>query len=156
MRPISHTGRHSNHRLLRQTALSHTELRGFIQTLTLGRESDLSRRSETKGRMKRGGEAVSLMTVHGAKGLEFPAVFICGVNEGLLPYKNPSESFITDKDEERRLFYTALTRAKDELILTYYGTPSPFLTELPKGLTIKEVIPRRTERLMEQMDLFGL
>ncbi len=74
-------------------------------------------------------EAVSLMTLHGAKGLEFPVVFITGVEEGLLPCR----SMGCDIEEERRLFYVGLTRAKAKLILSYVGPnrPSPFLSEIP-------------------------
>lgn len=86
---------------------------------------------------------VSLMTIHAAKGLEFPAVFVVGVEEELLPHKNS----IQDPDaicEERRLFYVALTRAKKRLFLShclernagYHGgragrTPSRFIAEVP-------------------------
>ena len=95
-------------------------------------------------------EAVSVMTVHGAKGLEFDAVFIPGLEDGVFP----SGRAIDDKDsdrpsevnpieEERRLFYVAITRAKKELTISYsksryvYGDqqvqlPSRFLNELPK------------------------
>ncbi|MEK7822564.1 MAG: 3'-5' exonuclease, partial [Planctomycetota bacterium] len=87
-------------------------------------------------------EAVSLMTLHAAKGLEFPAVFICGLEEGLLPHSQSLHSE-TELEEERRLFYVGITRAKEGLVLlhtTYrsrYGLevssiPSRFLQELPK------------------------
>lgn len=90
-----------------------------------------------------GGNHVSLMTIHAAKGLEFPAVFVVGVEEEQLPHKNS----IQDPNalcEERRLFYVALTRAKKKLFLSYClersggyqasseRTPSRFLAEMPK------------------------
>ncbi|MBM4084495.1 MAG: DUF3553 domain-containing protein, partial [Planctomycetes bacterium] len=85
--------------------------------------------------------AVSLMTLHSAKGLEFPAVFIAGMEEGLLPHR---QSLDTDEEieEERRLCYVGITRAKRDLTLTHtysrarYGSvetsePSRFLSEMP-------------------------
>ena len=90
--------------------------------------------------------AVSLMTIHSAKGLEFPVVLVVGLEEGLFPH---SRSLMTQEDleEERRLFYVAMTRAKDELYLSrvhsrrYYGAelseatePSRFLSEIPDSL----------------------
>jgi len=94
-----------------------------------------------------GTEAVNLMTVHAAKGLEFVGVFVCGLEDGLLPHLN-SLGHPASLEEERRLFYVAMTRAKDWLYLTYAsmrrqfkGTtvsrPSRFLFELPKtGLNV--------------------
>jgi superfamily I DNA/RNA helicase len=81
---------------------------------------------------------ISLMTLHACKGLEFPCVMIVGVEEDLLPHKTLG----TNVDEERRLFYVGLTRAKERLVLTRcqtrtrYGTqkpvsPSRFLLEIP-------------------------
>ena len=61
-------------------------------------------------------EAVTLMTMHSAKGLEFPVVFITGLEQGLFPYEPDSAgSFACDEEEERRLFYVAMTRARDRL-----------------------------------------
>ncbi len=87
--------------------------------------------------------SVSLMTIHSAKGLEFPFVFICGVEEEQIPHKN-SQS-LREVAEERRLFYVALTRAKRKLFITwsrkrYSGfqlsdrKPSRFLDEIPSSL----------------------
>lgn len=63
-------------------------------------------------------DAVRLMTVHAAKGLEFPYVFITGLEEGLFPHERLDDSGI-DHEEERRLFYVALTRAEKKVFLTY-------------------------------------
>ncbi|MCS7203819.1 MAG: ATP-dependent helicase [Thermodesulfovibrio sp.] len=84
--------------------------------------------------------AVSLLTLHGTKGLEFPVVFITGCEEGLIPYSLAKD---VDIEEERRLFYVGMTRAMDELILTYSKSrllhgkrlslpSSSFITQIPK------------------------
>jgi len=86
-------------------------------------------------------DSVNLMTLHNTKGLEFEAVFIIGIGEGLLPhYRSIKEGNI---EEERRLFYVGITRARKKLYLSYFLThgagwengrrisPSPFLKELP-------------------------
>src|SRR5690606_30021359 len=86
---------------------------------------------------------VQLMTLHAAKGLEFPYVYIMGMEEELLPHRNSIES--GDISEERRLAYVGITRAKRQLSFTLaakrkqYGemsktTPSRFLDELPPDL----------------------
>ena len=89
---------------------------------------------------------ITLMTLHAAKGLEFPLVFLCGLEEGLFPH---SRTFLNpdDIEEERRLCYVGMTRAMDQLVLTRaiyrrrYGTdmpeasvPSRFLEEIPEDL----------------------
>ena len=110
-------------------------------------------------------DAVALMTLHMAKGLEFKVVFIAGVEDGLIPFAPAKEE--TDVEEERRLFYVGMTRAKDELFLLnarsrfLYGrrlvcSPSPFLSEIPEGLICTEVVPEGPKKLKkpEQMGLF--
>ena len=62
------------------------------------------------------------MTLHGAKGLEFPVVFLCGMQEGMLPLIPPKG--ICDEEEERRLLYVGMTRAKDQLYLLCPDPPS--------------------------------
>ncbi|MBI5407818.1 MAG: UvrD-helicase domain-containing protein [Nitrospirae bacterium] len=94
-------------------------------------------------------EAVTLMTMHTAKGLEFKVVFIAGVEDGLIPFTLNKED--VDIEEERRLFYVGMTRAKDELFLIHarnrfiYGqrlspSPSTFLGELPDQFVQNRVI----------------
>ncbi len=70
-------------------------------------------------------EGVKLMTVHAAKGLEFPYVFITGLEEGLFPHERLSDER-TDEEEERRLFYVALTRAQKQVYLSYAGIRTVF------------------------------
>lgn len=80
-----------------------------------------------------GKEPIKLMTIHLAKGLEFDEVYVAGVAEGLLPHQR---SFFSDDDieEERRLAYVAMTRAKHRLQLSFYGFASRFLYEIPPEL----------------------
>ena len=90
-------------------------------------------------------EAVTLLTLHSAKGLEYRIVFIVGLEEGLLPHRRSLEESPDALAEERRLFYVGMTRAKEELYLTrafrrgWYGSdqvtePSRFLEEIPAHL----------------------
>ena len=109
--------------------------------------------------------AITLMTMHAAKGLEFKVVFIAGVEDGLIPLRMGPEGE-TEVEEERRLFYVAMTRAKDELILTHsrsrslYGRhdaarPSPFLLEIPQEFIKQRVVESKpASRKQRQMKLF--
>ena len=100
-------------------------------------------------------DALHLMTVHAAKGLEFHTVFITGLEEGLFPHQN-SQNVDGGLDEERRLMYVAITRARRRLYLSFaqsrmlhgqvnYGMASSFLRELPDNL-LHWLTPRVTER----------
>jgi DNA helicase-2/ATP-dependent DNA helicase PcrA len=95
-----------------------------------------------------GQEAVQLMTVHSAKGLEFDAVFISGLEQGLFPHENSVAQGNDGLEEERRLMYVALTRARKRLYVscaqtrmlhgqTRYCVPSSFLDEIPANLLLK-------------------
>jgi DNA helicase-2/ATP-dependent DNA helicase PcrA len=106
------------------------------------------------------GNRVSLMTLHCAKGLEFPMVFIVGAEEGLLPHYRRGEE-IEDMEEERRLFYVGMTRAKQRLFLSRaeerstFGVgranlPSRFLDELPMEMIQFEEKKGRMESLFSQ------
>ncbi len=83
--------------------------------------------------------SVSLMTIHLSKGLEFDNVFIAGCNEGLLPHSR-SMSSQNETEEERRLMYVAMTRAKKELYINFYDIPSRFIGEIPQELVEFESI----------------
>ena len=112
-----------------------------------------------------GDDQVSLMTLHSAKGLEFPVVFLCGMEEGLFPHSRSSDD-PQKLEEERRLCYVGMTRAKRRLCMTYaesrrlyggsgrYSTPSRFLRELPperveevrlRGTVVRPGLPRRSD-----------
>jgi len=112
--------------LLLDTSVMYEDTVSFIHNLLLGQESDIVR----SGNRKYSSDAVSLMTIHSAKGLEFPVVFLCGVNDGTIPLKKGRSGFHTDIDEERRLFYVGITRAQDELILLTGRNPSPFINDI--------------------------
>ncbi len=101
-----------------------------------------------------GRDALQLMTVHAAKGLEFHAVFITGLEESLFPHEQSAHE-VNGLEEERRLMYVAITRARRRLYLTHaqsrmlhgqvrYGFPSRFLTELPDSVLLH--LNRRAER----------
>jgi len=77
------------------------------------------------------GREVNLMTIHLAKGLEFDSVFIAGLAEGLLPHGRSLDDE-NALEEERRLMYVAMTRARKKLYLTFYGIPSRFINEIPE------------------------
>jgi DNA helicase-2/ATP-dependent DNA helicase PcrA len=92
-----------------------------------------------------------MMTLHSAKGLEFPLVFMAGMEDGLFPHQR-SVSDLAGLEEERRLCYVGATRAMRQLYFTYaeqrrlygvdtYGQPSRFIAELPAEL-IEEIRPR--------------
>ncbi len=92
-------------------------------------------------------DRVSLMTVHSAKGLEFPVVYVVGLEEGVLPHQASSKD-PRSVEEERRLCYVAMTRAMERLTLAWaherrrygsrsFGTPSRFLAEIPPALVEK-------------------
>jgi superfamily I DNA/RNA helicase len=110
-------------------------LEHFLENVTL--DSDREEEKENTS------DAVTLITMHSCKGLEFPHVFIVGLEDGLLPHsRSKAEGTL---DEERRLFYVAVTRAMQTLAISHCGgrkrygqllpcQPSPFLKELPGEL----------------------
>ncbi|MXW03913.1 MAG: AAA family ATPase [Gemmatimonadetes bacterium] len=121
-------------RELARYARIETELPVMLDKLLLSQEYDAFGEAS---------EHVNLMTLHAAKGLEFPVVFVVGCEDGLVPLKHGGE--VSDADEERRLFYVAMTRAKERLYLVRSGKrmlfgevrttrPSPFLTDIEEQL----------------------
>ncbi len=126
----------------------------LLEIVTLGQDGDFVRR----GKIARP-EAVTLMTLHASKGLEFPVVFICGVEEGLIPHTE------ADIEEEKRLFFVGITRGQDEIILTRarrrrrFGERiapeiSRFVADIPEDVI--DFVDLRTERRKpaEQLSLF--
>ena len=98
-----------------------------------------------------GQDCVQLMTLHAAKGLEFPTVFLVGLEDGLFPSQKSAEE-PGRLEEERRLAYVGITRAREQLVISYaesrrlhgsetYARPSRFLAEIPREL-LNEVRPR--------------
>jgi DNA helicase-2/ATP-dependent DNA helicase PcrA len=121
-----------------------TELDLFLQQVALVADVD---------RLDPDADTVTLMTLHNAKGLEFPLVFIAGMEEGLFPLGRAYDDPAT-LEEERRLFYVGITRAEDKLELTWarqrrragdfnYNTRSSFIEAIPEELLDE----RRTRRL---------
>ena len=108
-----------------RAALLHKSTAAFLQTLAIGVEGDIVRSSSKRYTP----DSVSLMTLHGSKGLEFPVVFLCGLRQGLVPFVR--EGAACDIDEERRLFYVGMTRAADELYMTSVPPASAFLADVP-------------------------
>lgn len=111
-------------------------------------------------------ESVALMTLHAAKGLEFSMVFITGCEEGVLPWTvNRQEGMAVDIEEERRLFYVGMTRAREALVLTGSRTrtifgrgceqkPSRFLAEIPEQMIRIVTTPFRRKKAAVQLTLF--
>lgn len=98
------------------------------------------------------GNAVTLMTLHAAKGLEFPVVYMAGMEEGIFPHRRSADDN-EEMEEERRLCYVGMTRAKEELVFTYarlrslmgqtiYSDVSRFVSEIPSEL-FEEPLPAR-------------
>lgn len=113
-----------------------TELAEFLEEVALMSSAD-----ETSD------EAVTLMTIHAAKGLEFPVVFMVGMEEGIFPHSRVYEAGPSELEEERRLCYVGMTRAREELQLSYaasrlqfgqrgYNAPSRFLDDLGSDVVV--------------------
>jgi len=125
-------------------------LKVFLQQISVGFENEADDKRDF----------IKLMTIHAAKGLEFPAVFVCGMTEGIFPSSRTIEEWSqAGLEEERRLCYVALTRAKKKLFLTEsegvgnnnQKTPSRFLFEIDEGLctrtgSIPEDLIRETKK----------
>lgn len=127
-------------------AAYHARMADFLRMLALGEEADLRRAS---GRAYASG-AVRLMTLHGSKGLEFPVVFLAGLQQEQMPLTR--DGVCADWEEERRLLYVGMTRAVDELILCAPEPPSPFLAELPPSVACERAHVRLADS--RQLRLF--
>ncbi len=121
-------------------------LRAFLEYVALINDVDLYRGEE---------DTVTVMTLHSAKGLEFPVVFITGFEEGIFPHSR-SINNEEELEEERRLCYVGMTRAKEKLYLTYawrrnlngntlFNSVSRFITEIPRHLREKVSVGRGEE-----------
>ena len=122
----------------------------LLDALVFGQESDLKR----CGGKRYTSDAVSLMTLHGSKGLEFPVVLLYGVKKGMIPLQYQGREI--DVEEEKRLLYVGMTRAKEELILTTSGEASIFMDKLPEKIVERKKARPNSEHVesMKQMSLF--
>lgn len=155
-------GKDKNMEQLSGMAKLYRNMTEFLDDLIFGTEGDLKR----CGGKSYTSDAVTLMTLHGSKGLEFPVVLICGVKKGVIPLerKTAEEAEIRGEaeiragaeirektklweesgiEEERRLFYVGMTRAKEELILITSPEESEFLSDLPKPLVHRQKADQR-------------
>jgi len=126
-------------------------VQGFLDEIALGERDDAEDKESQLTR-----NAIALMTLHGAKGLEFSQVYLVGLEEGLLPHHRSAED-AAGVDEERRLFYVGITRAQDRLTLSLalsrfkWGKPRPtkpsrFLFEIAGGQEGSSPRPARPAR----------
>jgi len=132
--PEEAENREENVRELLRSLQEHSSsngLRDYLDSIATDREREEDRQESAAG--------VTLITLHAAKGLEFPHVFLIGAEDGLLPHQRSKEE--NTVDEERRLFYVGITRAMQTLVITWcrermkygsamHGVPSPFLKEI--------------------------
>jgi DNA helicase-2/ATP-dependent DNA helicase PcrA len=132
-----------------------SDCNAFLANMALNKDTDFHRSDAEK---------IALMTMHAAKGLEFATVFIAGCEDGLIPYRIPGKA-ITDLDEERRLFYVAMTRAKERLFLswaakrTLYGQTgnrrvSPFVASIEHRLKANAAPWNQGRPQQRQLSLF--
>ncbi len=136
-------GRIENVKELRSVASEFPNIVDFLENVSLVEKEYLPNRPNQDSDKK---EAITLMTLHSAKGLEFPVVFMIGMEEGLFPHSQ-SMTDVAEIEEERRLCYVGITRAQKQLYLTYtqsrlyFGTRtegviSRFVLDIPENLLI--------------------
>jgi len=126
----------------------HGNLKDFADYLAL-HESDSSKNDEDNSNQ----EYVSLLTLHNAKGLEFPIVFIAGMDEGLCPYFRKGSDFSkADLEEERRLAYVGITRAEEKVILVSAKSRRIYGKEISTELS--RFIDELPENYLEKQDIF--
>jgi DNA helicase-2/ATP-dependent DNA helicase PcrA len=127
---------------LRSVAAEFPDLNDFLENVALVEKE--SQPTKTSEKRKEKGDKITLMTLHAAKGLEFPTIFIVGMEEGLFPHSR-SLFDAGELEEERRLAYVGITRAKELVYLTYAGRrlyfgqktsnpPSRFIIDIPEDL----------------------
>jgi ATP-dependent DNA helicase UvrD/PcrA len=136
------------------------DTKDFLKTSALQTDTDMYQNQS---------ERVALMTMHASKGLEFPVVFICGCENGLLPFQRfrPKNDDVPNTEEERRLFYVAMTRAKQRLFITFSNTRkrfgkiekqtlSPFVHEIEENLIARKTMapPKKPKTGQRQLKLF--
>ena len=130
------------------------DTKGFFTGINLHSDTDIYDQKAEK---------ISLMTMHAAKGLEFPVVFITGCEDYLIPYKQPGDDTL-DIDEEKRLFFVAMTRAKERLYLTHarkrliFGRMarlkiSPFVLAIEEHLRKHETMTRKNRKEVKTVQL---
>ncbi|HBI34080.1 MAG TPA: ATP-dependent DNA helicase PcrA [Candidatus Moranbacteria bacterium] len=128
------------------------KLSAFLEEVALASDVDNVNQNE---------DAVHLMTLHSAKGLEFPVVFIVGLEEGILPHSRSLLSS-SEMEEERRLMYVGLTRAKEKIYLlftrqrtlfgsTQMNSPSRFLEDIPEKLVKKNSYRETEQKVFEKL-----
>lgn len=138
-------GRVENVKELRSVAEEFPDLTEFLENVALVENGNIPSQKQT-AKNEQSSDAITLMTLHSAKGLEFPVIFIVGMEEGLFPHSR-SMLDAAELEEERRLMYVGITRAKTKLYLTYtrqrlyFGTRSNnlvsrFLSDIPQELII--------------------
>ena len=131
---------------------SENKLSAFLEEIALASDVDNINQNE---------EAVHLMTLHSAKGLEFPVVFIAGLEEGVLPHSRSMLSY-AEMEEERRLMYVGLTRAKEKIYLlftrqrtlfgsTQMNSPSRFLEDIPEKLMQKNSYREAEQKVFKEL-----
>ncbi len=125
---------------LTDMSVLHSTMEDFLRTLTFGEDGDVRR----NGGRKFTSDAVTLMTLHGSKGLEFPVVFLYGMDKGRSPLEFGGVNTADSIEEERRLCYVGMTRAEEELILVCGQEPSCFLQEIPPE-NVRWERPEKTE-----------
>ncbi len=132
--------RMDNIRELVNFAASFKDAKSFLERVAL--------MASTDGRPKMQSRSVKLMTMHMAKGLEFKHAFLVGINETLIPHER-SLGRTEDIEEERRLMYVGMTRAKEHLYISFFALPSRFLSEIPPELVEFKKVFNRRERYSE-------
>lgn len=146
-------GRVENVKELRSVAEEFPNLVDFLENVALVEAADTPNHKPN--------DAVTLMTLHSAKGLEFPVVFIVGMEEGLFPHSR-SLLDVQELEEERRLMYVGITRAKEKLYLTYarqrlyFGQRnsnlvSRFLADIPESLITANSIFKDSEEFSDNV-----